>query len=194
MNPLQPQFEMQDTPNPFARKYIFDFEVKLGSRLSFKSRQECDHVPLAASLFDTGMVRQLHFFRNILTITTKLSPEPTLEEQANLWDVAANKIEDVLNRHIPVHDPAFLDPKELHKRTLGPELQIIDGVLDREIRHYLQADGGDVQVLEYEKDVLTIKYEGACGGCPSSESGTLEAIVQILRREVNPKIQVVTVD
>jgi Fe-S cluster biogenesis protein NfuA len=194
MNPLTPKFEVQDTPNPFARKYIFDFEVKLGTRLSFKAREECDHVPLAAALFDTAMVRQLHFFQNILTITILVPENPSEEQQQDLWGAAAQKLGPVLDRYLPVHDPAFLDPKEIHKQKLSPELQLIDGVLDREIRHYLQADGGDVQVLEYEKDVLTIKYEGACGGCPSAEAGTLEAIVQILRREVNPKIQVVTIE
>ncbi len=36
-----------------------------------------------------------------------------------------------------------------------------------------------------------VKYEGACGTCPSSQTGTLEAIKGILREQLNnPSIEV----
>jgi Fe-S cluster biogenesis protein NfuA len=38
-----------------------------------------------------------------------------------------------------------------------------------------------------------IHYQGACGSCPSSISGTLYAIENMLREEVDPEIEVVSV-
>ena len=35
-----------------------------------------------------------------------------------------------------------------------------------------------------------VKYQGACGTCPSSATGTLEAIKSILRDDFNPDIEV----
>ena len=52
-------------------------------------------------------------------------------------------------------------------------------------------DGGDVEVLGYHANVVTIKYLGACGGCPSSMEGTLEAIKGILRDEIHQDLEVV---
>jgi Fe-S cluster biogenesis protein NfuA len=40
-------------------------------------------------------------------------------------------------------------------------------------------------------NILTIRYQGACGGCPSSMMGTLQAIESILRTEFNPYLEVV---
>ena len=44
--------------------------------------------------------------------------------------------------------------------------------------------------MSYEDHVLVVKYQGACGTCPSSATGTLEAIKGILRDEYDPEIEV----
>jgi Fe-S cluster biogenesis protein NfuA len=61
------------------------------------------------------------------------------------------------------------------------------------VRPGLQADGGDLEILELDGNILTIRYEGACGGCPSAMMGTLQAIEGILRTEFNPYLEVVAV-
>ncbi|MCA2004197.1 MAG: NifU family protein [Ignavibacterium sp.] len=38
---------------------------------------------------------------------------------------------------------------------------------------------------------VKIRYQGACGSCPSSISGTLMAIEGLLKRDINPAIQVI---
>ena len=39
-----------------------------------------------------------------------------------------------------------------------------------EIRPMLQADGGDVELVDVSADgVVTVKLTGACGGCPMSQ-------------------------
>jgi Fe-S cluster biogenesis protein NfuA len=62
--------------------------------------------------------------------------------------------------------------------------------LDKRIRPGLQGDGGDLACLSYEDNVLIVKYMGACGTCPSSTTGTLEAIRAILQDEYDPHIEV----
>ena len=57
-------------------------------------------------------------------------------------------------------------------------------MLDRTIRPGLQADGGDVEVVSYKDDTISILYQGACGGCPSAMMGTLDAIQGILQQEL----------
>ena len=46
-------------------------------------------------------------------------------------------------------------------------------MLDEEVRPYLQNDGGDLHVLGLDGNKLSVHYQGACGTCPSSISGTL---------------------
>ena len=43
----------------------------------------------------------------------------------------------------------------------------IEAVLD-EIRPALQADGGDVEFIDYNEGIVTVRMQGACGSCPMS--------------------------
>ena len=63
-------------------------------------------------------------------------------------------------------------------------------LLDQQIRPYLQGDGGDLHVLGLDGDRLVVHYQGACGTCPSSISGTLRGIENLLRT-IEPGIEVV---
>jgi Fe-S cluster biogenesis protein NfuA len=61
--------------------------------------------------------------------------------------------------------------------------------LDEKIRPYLKSDGGDLDVVGLDGNVLSVHYQGACGSCPSSLSGTLFGIVQLVRT-IEPDIVV----
>jgi Fe-S cluster biogenesis protein NfuA len=47
-------------------------------------------------------------------------------------------------------------------------------------------------VIELNGYTLSIRYHGACGSCPSAIRGTLVAIENLLKREVNPSIEVIS--
>ena len=72
-------------------------------------------------------------------------------------------------------------------------MERIDKMLDDMIRPSLQMDGGDIEILDFTDNVLTIRYMGACGGCPSSMSGTLEAIRSIVKDEIHQDIEIVAI-
>lgn len=47
-----------------------------------------------------------------------------------------------------------------------------------EVRPYLQADGGDLEFIEYTEDgIVKVKLTGACGNCPMAQM-TLRAGVE----------------
>jgi Fe-S cluster biogenesis protein NfuA len=82
------------------------------------------------------------------------------------------------------------DPEAERRSNLTPEMQKIEEILDKRIRPGLQGDGGDLMVKDFKDNVLIVKYQGACGTCPSSTTGTLEAIRSILRDEFHPEVEV----
>jgi Fe-S cluster biogenesis protein NfuA len=56
------------------------------------------------------------------------------------------------------------------------------------IRPYLQADGGDVEYVDYVDDVVQVRLKGACGTCPSALM-TLQMGVEKAIRERLPEIK-----
>ena len=174
---------IQPTPNPNAFKFILDRPVKNDGNSSYRTPMECAHNPMATALFMIRGVDQIHFFENVVTIT-KFSYED--------WEEICPKIADTLKAQMVNHDPDYYDPdpEAERRRNLPPELKEIEEILDRTIRPGLQGDGGDIQTVRYEDNVLLIRYQGACGTCPSSSTGTLEAIKGILKEQYNPEIDV----
>ena len=71
-------------------------------------------------------------------------------------------------------------------------LKQINQVLDQRVRPALAGDGGGLELVELNGLTLSIRYQGACGSCPSSIRGTMVAIENLLRREVNPSIEVIS--
>ena len=51
--------------------------------------------------------------------------------------------------------------------TLELNPENVETVLD-ELRPYLMADGGNVELVEIEGPVVKLRLQGACGSCPSS--------------------------
>ncbi len=67
---------------------------------------------------------------------------------------------------------------------MNPEVQ---KVLDR-IRPALQADGGDVELVDVEDGVVKVRLTGACGGCPMAMMTLKGGIEAVLKDEI-PAVQ-----
>ena len=177
----------QLTPNPKALKFITNKTIKADGKATFNSPAESEKHLLFYDLFLIDGVRQVYAFQNTLTV----SHDGTVE-----LDDFKNEVIAVLQTRLPVHDSNFLTPQEedlkkpKDRSHLSEDLQEIEAIFDRTIRPGLQADGGDIDVLAYENNILKIAYQGACGSCPSSMMGTLQAIESILQNEFNPNIRV----
>jgi Fe-S cluster biogenesis protein NfuA len=74
-----------------------------------------------------------------------------------------------------------------------PRLMKINDILDERVRPALMGDGGYLEILGLQDNTLSIRYQGACGSCPSSLTGTLMAIEGMLKQEVDPELEVVAV-
>lgn len=57
------------------------------------------------------------------------------------------------------------------------------------VRPSLQADGGDVQLVDVTSDgIVKVKLQGACAGCPMSQMTLKNGIERFLKNEI-PEIQ-----
>lgn len=52
------------------------------------------------------------------------------------------------------------------------------------IRPHLQADGGDVELVEVNDGVVKVRLKGACGSCPMSLMTLQMGVGRVLKEEV----------
>ncbi|KRT74474.1 MAG: nitrogen-fixing NifU domain-containing protein [Deltaproteobacteria bacterium CSP1-8] len=52
------------------------------------------------------------------------------------------------------------------------------------IRPALQADGGDVELVDVEGGVVKVRLTGACGGCPMANVTLKNGIEALLKKEI----------
>jgi len=77
---------------------------------------------------------------------------------------------------------------QLHKKPFAGKLTnirkigLIKETIEREIRPGLQADGGDIELIDIIGDRVLIAFRGTCAGCPSS-GVTLKSSVEAKLRE-----------
>ncbi|HSQ04565.1 MAG TPA: NifU N-terminal domain-containing protein [Burkholderiales bacterium] len=183
--------EIEPTPNPNAMKFVLREPLTWGITRSYDNAKQAEDDPLAAALFGIDHVTNVFYVDHWVTVTQDGSADwkellrklaapirdaPAADEQSA--QLAANAGADF--------DPGKMSPADRER------FDRINELLDDQVRPYLQNDGGDLYVLGLEGNRLTVHYQGACGSCPSSLSGTLAGIEGLVR-QIEPDIEVVAV-
>ena len=180
--------DIEETPNPNAVKFVLREPVTNGTVRSIGSPSEAENDPLAKALFDVGHVVSVFYMDKMITVEKdeegdwdELLPALAVPIRAAESVVAANAAAAAVGGAIAA--VASDDPRLLR----------INEILDEKVRPALMGDGGYLEVMGLANHTLSIRYQGACGSCPSSLTGTLMAIEGMLKQEVDPELEVVAV-
>lgn len=95
----------------------------------------------------------------------------------------------ITNREIDIVEGGYPGWQEL---GIKQKLAVIEEVIAKEIRPYIELDAGGVEVINLlnEKEVI-IAYQGSCTSCFSATGATLSFIQQVLRAKVYPDLDVI---
>ncbi|MBT3185547.1 MAG: hypothetical protein HOI59_09115 [Nitrospina sp.] len=183
--------EIELTPNPSSVKFILDRKVIDSGSKTIDGYLESD--TFAINLFALDIVDRVYLRENFVSVTLN---------SADLWVVFKDKIKNIIEADLKKYEDgddevssSILDDFDTEKY---PDLAddekviIVEAILDSSIRPALANDGGGLEVIEVEGHIVRIRYQGACGGCPSSTGGTLRVIENHLRSQLDPEIKVHT--
>jgi Fe-S cluster biogenesis protein NfuA len=65
----------------------------------------------------------------------------------------------------------------------------VQAALDK-IRPMLQADGGDVELVDVVDGIVKVRLQGACKGCPMSQMTLRNGIERMLKQQI-PEVKAV---
>ena len=185
--------EIELTPNPRAVKFILDQIVLDSGSKTIEAGAYLETDIFVTNIFALEIIDLVYCRENFVSITLQ-SPD--------LWVIFKDKIKNIIEADLKKYEEgddevssSILDDFDREKY---PELSddekaiIVEAIMDESIRPALANDGGGLEVIEVDGPIVRIRYQGACGGCPSSTGGTLRVIENHLKSQLDPEIKVHT--
>ncbi len=180
----------KETPNPNALQFVINAVLLDNGNISFASKKEAENDKMATALFERSGVMSVFVMDNFVTVT---------KDEETSWvplkDRVWKTIEDTVSLYQAEEKVQLSEVDVINFAELSNDkkLQGIEMVLNRSIRTNLAQDGGGVELKGIEGNEVSIHYQGACGSCPTSTSGTLQYIQTQIRQQLHPKLTVKSV-
>ena len=177
----------RETPNPNALQFVINAVILDNGNISFANKEEAKDDKMAAALFEKPGIINVYVMENFITVT---------KDDKTSWVPLKDRVWKSIDDTVTVYQSekkvqlSGVDVVNFAKLDNEKKLQGIEMVLDRSIRTNLAKDGGGVELKGIEGNEVSIHYQGACGSCPTSTSGTLKYIQGQLREQLHPELTV----
>jgi Fe-S cluster biogenesis protein NfuA len=182
----------EQTPNPATRKFLPGEPVMDAGSRDFADADSAQASPLAAALFDTGLVEGVFFGRDFISVTAA---------PGVAWDDLEPDVVGILLDHFVSGAPLFNSASAAGIQVADApaveedpaDAEIIDQIkelIETRVRPAVAQDGGDIIYRGYAKGTLYLGLQGACQGCPSSAI-TLKNGIEGLIRHYVPEVETV---
>lgn len=183
--------DIQETPNPNAVKFILKEPVSYGTSHSFKNADAAADDKFARSIFEVGDVVSVFYMDKMVTV--EKTDDADWDEILPALAVPIREAESVKSTNGNGAAAAVGGAIAAAAGMDDPIVREIDALLDERIRPYLAGDGGWLEIISFDDKTLRIRYQGACGSCPSSLTGTLMAIENMIKDQIDPDIEVIAI-
>ena len=176
----------RETPNPSALQFVLNSQIMEHGNLSYESKNDYGEDQLGKLLFDKPEVKTVFIMDNFITVTKvdDVSWNPLKEQVWKTIDSNVTLYKSDKGAKLNIDVEKFLSLSN------GEKLDAVEMVLDRSIRKNLAQDGGGVEVKGINGNIVEILYQGACGSCPTSSTGTLQYIQTQIRQQLHKDLEV----
>lgn len=171
---------LEPTPNPNAYKFNVA-ELLSNDARSFPNPEAGARDPLARKLFSANGIESVFYLGHFITVSKR--------ESVDWGDVMKHVSQSLLEFDASGLKDLGQDPQADNSQD-SPVLAQIKEIIEEMVLPALANDGGGLEVLGMEDHTVFIRYQGACGSCPSATSGTLMAIERLLQSQIDGSLRV----
>jgi Fe-S cluster biogenesis protein NfuA len=183
----------EQTPNPATRKFLPGQIVMDAGTRDFADADSAQASPLAAALFDSGLVEGVFYGHDFVSVTAA---------PGTSWTDLEPVVLEVLLDHFVSATPLFTpgsavgihiadEPTSIEEKPEDSEIiDQIKELIETRVRPAVAQDGGDIVYKGYRDGRLYLSMHGACAGCPSS-AVTLKRGIESLIRHYVPEVETV---
>lgn len=180
----------RETPNPKALQFVLNTQILENGYRSFTSKESAVGDALAQALLNHDEIKSVYIMKNFVTVTVGSEAD---------WHRLKNPVWNTIDEKVHVYPSESsekkidIDVSDFHALPHEKKLEAIEMVLDRSIRYQLSQDGGGVDLKGLVGNEVQIHYQGACGDCPSSLTGTLQHIDRLIKQQLDSDLTVKSV-
>jgi Fe-S cluster biogenesis protein NfuA len=182
----------EQTPNPSTRKFLAGQTVIEAGTRDFPDAESAQASPLAAALFDSGLVEGVFYGHDFISVTAA----PGVS-----WSDLEPLVLETLLDHFVTGAPLFApgtaagihvaDDSDFGEDPADADIiDQIKELIETRVRPAVAQDGGDIAYKGYRDGRLYLTMHGACSGCPSS-TVTLKRGIESLIRHYVPEVETV---
>jgi NFU1 iron-sulfur cluster scaffold homolog, mitochondrial len=180
----------EQTPNPESLKFVTNALLLPNILIDCRRGEDTKDFPLAASIFDKfDWVSGVFVSNNFVTIS-KNTPDDWYEHMHAI----KNYLQMFIENKLDIVTKDFLD-REIEAKTNEIEDTSIEGkikdLLEKYVKPAVEKDGGFIAFHSFIDGVVTLKMQGSCSGCPSSQITLKSGIEGLLKRMVPEVMEVV---
>lgn len=158
--------QVEETPNPNSLKFYPGEIVLEAGTADFQDKVQASlKSPLAKALFRIKGVKSVFFAQEFITVSKE-------DDEKVEWNVLKPQIFSEIMVFYTMKQPILYssldhDPNEVDENDSDIVKQIKELISER-IRPTIQEDGGDLEFVGYESNIVKLRLQGACTSCPSS--------------------------
>ncbi len=186
----------ESTPNPEVMKFVANRMIADQS-VEITTLQEAKGISIAEELLKFPFVRSIYLSANFISI----SKTGTIQ-----WEDIAMQLRSFITDHLNSNgirnytENMSLDKTSIVNNTKNEKIianeftdyeKEIEALLNEYIAPAVESDGGAITLNYYKDNIVCVDLKGACSGCPSSTSTLKGGIEALLKRKVNPDIEVI---
>ena len=191
--------EVKFTPNPDVCHFQLNKTATESDSINYSSQDEVSNDSFAKAIFKFYGVESILIRDDCIVITKS----PVIG-----WETLTRNIEKAIvsfltpypksPRFNKIPSRKFSDNGEFLKEDFlkfadFEKEKIINVIFDQAVRPALAKDGGGLTLINVHGEIIRIRYEGACGTCPSSNQGTLRFIEETIQENLHPSLKVVSI-
>lgn len=169
------------TPNPDSIKWVLGQPVAEGvASASFTNPVDAAVSPLASAVLAIDHVEAIYLGPSFVTVTKASEAEWTelaapIVAEIKAWAASGAS----------ALGPGFVPPETADDDEVVAKIREI---LERDVRPYVESDGGEIRFAGFRDGVVEVVLQGACAGCPSS-SITLKMGIEARLKEEIPEVE-----
>jgi len=186
----------ESTPNPEVMKFVANRMIADQS-VEITTLKEAKGISIAEELLKFPFVESIYLSANFISI----SKTGTIQ-----WEDIAMQLRNFIADHLNSNgirnytENISLDKTSVVNNTKNEKIianeftdheKEIEALLNEYIAPAVESDGGAITLNYYKDNIVCVDLKGACSGCPSSTSTLKDGIEALLKRKVNPDIEVI---